>query len=187
MKLNFAKKIFILAVCTFVLVLVVDIIFTNMLVKNIIGINDKIRQLNLSTQERERESALASSVMNSEEDRRRLDAYFVAAGDSATVDFTTFLEDKARQLGLQYVTKSLDYENVIEPANVEGISVIRFRFTVTGSWSKVFVFLIQVENLSKIVSVNNVHFNLDNTEGVTKNAGTNFTAELDFSVAKLKN
>jgi hypothetical protein len=163
-----------------------DIIFINLLLGKIIDINDKVKQLDISSQSREKTLNLQDSIVSSESEREKLAAYFVGAGDASTVEFTKYLENLALETGVTQ-KKSLAYEpvNGLESSNV--VSAIRFKFNVSGKWANILAFLQAIENLPKVVSVNNVSFNMNSTlRGVNKSAGQNWSADLDFSVVKLK-
>lgn len=189
MRLSYSKKIFIVSLGIFVGVIILDVIFTNLLLGKIISINDKVKQLNFSSQEREKELNLKDSIASSKMEREKLLNYFVGPGNAETVEFTKYLEDLALRSGVSQ-KKSLNYEPVSELASSEVVSAIRFRFNVTGSWANVFNFLQAIENLPKVAYLNSVTLSVS-SEAVspkgTKTAGKTWSADLDFSVIKLKN
>ncbi len=178
MRLNHSKKIFILSLISFFCVLILSIVFTNLLLDKIISINDKVKQLDISSRERERELNLKDSIASSKIERENLGGYFVGAGNAETVKFTEYLEDLATNLDLTQ-KKSLDYEPIGELKSSEVVSAIRFKFNVSGSWSNVFAFLRAIENLPKVSHLNNVSLNLNSESKI-------WSADLDFLVVKLK-
>jgi hypothetical protein len=188
MKLNYSKKILIITLLVFIGVLVLDIVFTNLLWQKILSINNKIKQLNISAQERVKELNLKETIVNSAENRVLLEESFVAAGNAKTVEFVSYLETLAKDTGVKYNTNSLSYEVVPELGSSESVQFIRLRASVSGSWANVFAFLQTIEKLPKISSLNSVSFNLNSDINANTKSTTNFwSAELDFSVAKLKN
>ncbi len=186
MKLTHAQKIFILALIAFIVVLTVNIIFSHLLIDKIIGINDKIRQLNLSSAEREKEISLKDTIQNSDAERKKLASYFVGAGNAETVKFTQYLEEQARVAGVAQ-HKTLDYEALGELGTSNIVSGIRYRFNATGKWNNVFTFLRQVENLPKVVSLHGVTLSAGGSSLMGQGSGKTWSADLDFSVVKLKN
>ena len=76
MKLNYSQKILILSLVLFIGVLILDIVFSNLLFGKIVNINNKNRQLDLSTQEREREIVLKDSIISTQGEREKLEQYF---------------------------------------------------------------------------------------------------------------
>lgn len=189
MKLNFSKKILLISVIVFVMVFVLDIIFVNLLLGKITSINNKIKQLDISSRERERELNLKDSIASTNSERTELLGYFIGASNAETVKFTKYLEDLARQYNV-IGKKTLDSESASELTSSEIITSIRYRFSVSGRWLDVFGFLRAVENLPKIISLNSVSLSI-NSQVLTiqnlKNNNKEWTADLDFSVMKLKN
>lgn len=177
MKLNHSKKSLILSTTLFLVVLGANILFANLLVIKITTINDQIRQSVISSQERERNLNLRDSILNSVSERSKLEKYFVGVGDAETANFISYLESEAKKVGLVSDIKSVGYEPVAEIGSSEIVSLIRFRLSVNGKWSNVFTFIQTLENLPKISTVNAI--SLDHNSGV-------WSAEIDFSVAKLK-
>lgn len=169
----------ILAGIVFLGILILNIIFTYLLVNKVDDINNKVRQMNISSQERERELNLKDSIVSTEGGRVELEKYFIPAGDVATVNFTKFLEALALETGVSH-EKTLNYEVVKDMEKSEIVSAVRFRFNISGSWSNVFKFIQLVESLPKISYINNVSF-------YYSPEGKNWSAALDFSVVKLKN
>lgn len=189
MRLSYSKKILILSLVIFASILTLDIIFTNMLLGKIAGINDKIRQLDISSQKREEELILKDLIASSKIEREKLTGYFVGAGNAETVKFTKYLEDLALEAGVTQ-KKSLDYESANEQSASKVVSAIRYRFNVTGKWTNVFYFLQMIENLPKVLSLNNVSLsvNLGAVSASEARSGDGiWSADLDFSVVKLKN
>ena len=189
MKLNYSKKILIASIVTLAVIVVLDVVFTDLLLGKIFDINDKVRQLEISSQEREKELNLKDSIASSKVQREKLGGYFVDAGDIETLDFTKYLEDLAKDNGV-IQSKTLNYEPAkgLESSNI--VSSIRYKFTVSGSWSNVFNFIQAIENLPKVSSLNSV--SLSSSLGDSSSKGTKvgvrvWSAELDFSVANLKN
>lgn len=186
MKLNYSKKIFILGLVTFVCVIILDIIFTDLLVGKIMMINNKVQQLVISSDERERELNLKDSIRNSDIARVELEKYFIGAGDAETVAFTKSLEDLARASSVAYTIRSLNYEMAPDLGGSASVSLIRFSFTIKGQWSNVMTFLKLVENLPNVVLVNNASLSV--SDGDIANAKQSiWSADVDFSVAQLKN
>ena len=178
MKINYSKKILIISIVTFVMVIVLNIIFTNLLLNKINDINNKVKQLETSSQEREKALSLKDSVLSSVTEREELLKYFVGSGNAETVKFTKFLEDLALGMNLTQ-KKTLEYESVSGVGGSEVVSIIRFRFVVSGKWLNVYNFLQAIENLPKVASLNSTSLNYNSLE-------KNWSADLDFSVAKLK-
>ena len=187
MKLNYAKRILLLSLVIFLGVLVLDIIFTNLLLTKIISINDKVRQLVISSEEREKELTLKDSILSSVEEREKFDQYFVGAGDGKTADFIASLESIADQNSVSHNIKSVGYESVPALSSSETISFIRLRFSVSGRWANVFGFIQAIENLSKVATINSLSLTVGSDLSATGKTSTKiWTADLDFSVAKLK-
>lgn len=178
MTLNYSKKILLLSVVTFFCMLFLNYVSFSFLIEKVIDINDKVKQLNISSQERERQLNLRDSVANSKVEREKLLGYFVGAGNLETVVFTKYLEDIASQAGVTQ-SKSLNYEPIAGFPSSETLTSIRFKFNVSGRWANVFTFLQEIENLPKAAALNNVSLNVS--------TGNTWSADLDFSVAKLKN
>jgi len=188
MKLIYSKKILILASGFFIGTLVLNIIFANLLFNKIVNINNKVKQLDISSQERERELNLKDSIADSKVERERLEQYFVGAGNAETVKFTQYLENLALEMGVTQ-NKTLNYESIVGLESSGVVSAIRYKFTISGKWSSVYNFIQAIENLPRVVTINNVSLNLNSaevTEKDVKPVGRVWGAELDFSVAKLK-
>ena len=188
MKIKYSKKIFVISLVGLIVVLVLDIVFTNFLIQKIISINNKIKQINISSLEREKELVLEGLVANSDSNRQELEKYFVGAGNVEAVNFTKYLEDLALEMGVSQ-KKSLVDEPVKGLESSKVVSSIRFRFNVSGKWEKVYNFLLAIENLPKVVLLNNVSFNI-NSDSVSTEGGKIidkiWSVDLDFSVVKLK-
>jgi hypothetical protein len=178
MKLNYSKKILIIAVVTFLVVIILNIIFTNLLMNKIVNINTKVEQLDISSQEREKALDQRDSVLGSVSDREELDKYFVGAGNIETVNFTKYLEDLSFTMGVVQ-RKTLDYEAIPEMTDSSIVSVIRYKFNISGKWSNVYNFLQAIETLPKVAHLNGTSLNYDNIN-------KNWSADIDFSVIKLK-
>ena len=165
---------------SFVLVGVITlvIIFTNLLLGKIFSINDKVKQMTLSSIERERNISLKESIHNSEKDRIELAKYFVGSDDEDTADFISQLEDLGKQLNLVINVKSVEYEKNPNFENSNYLSLVRVRVGFNGKWNGVFDFLQKIETLSKIVLIHNV--SLESNSRI-------WSGEVDFSVFKLKN
>ncbi|OHA46453.1 MAG: hypothetical protein A2541_00595 [Candidatus Taylorbacteria bacterium RIFOXYD2_FULL_36_9] len=187
MKLTYAKRIFIWSVIIFVLVLISDIIFTNLLLTKIMNINNKIRQLDISSQERLKELSLKDLIVSSETERKDLTDYFVGAGNAETVEITKYLENLAMEMGVTQ-RKTLDDDIISGLSSSETVSAIRFRLNVSGRWSNVFNFLQAIERLPKVLSLNSAILSVNSEATAIKEAGNKiWSADLDFSVVKLKN
>jgi hypothetical protein len=169
-------------------VVVLSFIFTNLLLNKIVSINDKIKQLEISSQKREGELTLKDSVSSTKLDREKLIGYFVGPGDSETVEFTKYLEDLAKKMNVTQ-KKTLDYEAISGLPTSEVVSSIRYRFNISGSWNNVFNFLLAIESLPKVSLLSGVSFN-SSSEILSAGEGASnkviWSADLDFSVAKLK-
>ncbi len=177
MKINYSKKVLIFSTVVLIGVLVLDVIFTDLLLGRIMSINDKVKQWDISTQERAREVSLKSSIASSKDDREKLIGYFVAAGDVETLNFTKYLEDLALQNKVTQ-KKTLAYEAISELGSSDVVSAIRYRFSISGSWNNISNFLQAIENLPVISTINSVTFSVSSDKV--------WSADLDFSVAKLK-
>jgi len=188
MKLIYSKRILLLSIIVFLGILVLNIIFTNLLLNKIVSINDKVKQLVISSEEREKELTLKDSILSSVEEREKFDQYFVGAGDGKTADFIASLESLADQNNVSHSIKFVGYEPVGILGTSEVVSFIRFRFSVTGRWPDVFSFLQAIENLPKVITVNNITLTVGSELSSTNNKAVNkiWSADLDFSVAKLK-
>ena len=131
MKLNYSKRILIVSILAFALVLILDITFTNLLSGKIRSIQDKNKQIALSSQERERNLALKESVINSEAERQVLEQYFVPAGDAKTAEFISQLEAQAKAAGLAYTVKSVGYTAITGIAtSSQNLTALKFKFSV---------------------------------------------------------
>lgn len=188
MKIKYSKKVLILALIVFSGVIVLNVFFANILLVKIFSINDKVNQLNISSQKRERELALKDFIVSSSLDREKLAGYFIGAGNAETVEFTKYLEDLALVAGVTQ-KKSLNYEAISELDSAEVVSAIRFKFNVSGKWENVFTFIQLVENLPKVLSLNSVFLNVSSEAVSVKDVKSGrkvWSADLDFSVAMLK-
>ncbi len=188
MKFNYSKRILILSLIFFTGVIILDVIFTNLLVDKIVKINNKVKQLNISSQEREKEIKLKDLIIDSKADREKLTEYFVGAGNAETLEFTKYLEDLALKEGVTE-KKTIIEEPIVGLPSADTISAIRFRFNVIGKWANIYNFLQAIENLPKVVYLNSVSVSLNSGAVSAKEikAGTKtWSADLDFSVIKLK-
>ena len=187
MKLSYSKRIFILSVIFFVGTLTLNIIYFNLLVKCVANINNKVKQINLSTQERENQINSADLVNSTELDRSKLQKYFVGSGSALVVDFTKSLEVLAQTMGVTQ-KKTLAEESIPELGASDVVSAVRYKFSVSGKWSSVYNYILAIEYLPRVVLINNISLSLTEpltTDGVI--TGSKFwTADLDFSVAKMK-
>ena len=179
MKLKYAQKMLILSIIFFVIILVSNIVFAELLLGKIFDINDKVRQLNISSQERENELNLKDSIGTSKTEREKLNAYFIASGDLPALDFTKYLENLAKDAGVTQ-TKTLAYEALAGLPTSDIVTSIHYKFTVTGHWANVSSFLQAVENLPNVLSVGGVSLSVNPESQI-------WSADLDFSVASLKN
>jgi len=189
MKLNYSQKILILSSTILVVVLILNIVYANLLLAKITSINDKIKQLNISSQQRENELNLKDSIIDSKLGREKLAEYFVGSGDAETVEFTKYLENLAKEVGV-IQKKTLEYEMVKGFESSEVISSIHYKFNITGSWASIFNFLLIIENLPKAISLNSVSFNVNTGVALEKEidyVNKGWSADLDFSVVKIKN
>ncbi len=188
MKLNHSKKILILAIPIFFLVLILNIVFVYLLLSTIDSVNNKVRQLNISSQKREEELLLKGLISSFSSEREKLSQYFIGMGNADVVAFTKYLEDLALNIGVSQ-KKTLAYEPMNELKDSETVSTIRFRFSISGKWSNVFNFLQLLENLPKVTNINSVSMFV-NSEAVSikeiKSGSKVWSADIDFSVVKLK-
>jgi Tfp pilus assembly protein PilO len=188
MKIVFSKKMLILSIVILAVTAVLDAVFTQLLVGKINSINDKVKQLEISSQERLKELTLKDSIAGSKAEREKLLSYFVGATNADVVDFTKYLEDLAKQAGVRH-EKTMNYAPIGELPSSDVVSSLRYRFNVTGAWSNVFAFLQAIENLPKAVLVNNVTLTVS-SEAVSvkelRSGNKLWSADLDFSVVKIK-
>lgn len=182
MKLVFSKKILILAIGVLIIIVTLNITFASLLINNVSKINGKIEQLDISSQERERELNLRDSISNTIDGRKKLTDYFVKAGDPETVEFTKYLEALAVENGVEH-NKTINYESIKGGESSPIVSAIRFKFSISGRWTNIFSFVQAVENLPKIVFINSVSIILNSANTTTNRT---WTANIDFTVAKLK-
>jgi len=188
MKFYYTKKILIISILVFVIIIIESILFTNVLINKIVSINDKTVQMNTLTEEKMMDTNLGESITNTEVERKMLDQYFVGPGNVDTVEFTKYLEVLAKGFNLTQ-KKTLNYEPAMGMESSDSVSVIRYRFDVSGKWSDVYNFIQAVENLPRAGYLNSVNLNLSSVLSPTKsiNSGNKiWTANLDFSVFKLK-
>lgn len=178
MKLNYTKKIFIISVAILIGVTVLVFIFTNLLLGKIFSINDKVKQMTISSIERERNISLKESIYNSEKERIELSKYFIGLTDEDTAVFISQIENLGKLAGLTVDVKSVEYEKNPNFDNSNYLSLVRIRVNFNGKWNDVFGFLQKIETLSKIVLIHNV--SLESSSRI-------WSGEVDFSVFKLKN
>ena len=167
--------------------MVLDVVFTSLLLKRIVGINDKVKQIDISSRQREKELTMKDVIASSKEDRENLDKYFVGAGNAMTLEFTKYLENLAKEIGVTQ-RKTLDYENISGLSATGQVSNIRYKFNVSGKWNNVFNFIRAIETLPNAVSINSLNLSLNS--GVAslndaRSASRVWTVDLDFSVARL--
>ena len=189
MKITYVNIIFVLSVVLATIVISADVISISKVFDEIVGINDKVKQLDFSSQERERMMSLKDSIASTKLERGTLNGFFVGASNAAVVDFTKSLENLALENGVTQ-RKTLNYEPLSGLESSSMLSSIRFRLTVSGNWTNVYTFLQAIENLPKVMSLNSVALsaNLANpSAGDSLVRGQSWTADLDFSVAKLTN
>ena len=186
MKLNYSKKILIFSGLILFFVLLGNVVSFNFLIDKVLSINNKVAQVEISTKQRERNVSLTDSVQASQVGREILNTYFVSSGDAKTAEFIETLEGLARQAGLSANIRTVNYEPISEFNSTENIQFIRMILSVSGSWSKVFGFLSSLENLPKVIKIANVNLNSSPALN-SKNRENNWTAEIDLSIAQLKN
>ena len=151
--------------------------------------SDKIKQLEISSQERERELNLKDLIADTEIDRKKLEAYFIGAGNAKTVEFTKHLEGLALATGVTE-KKTLNYEAISGLPSSGVVSAIRYKVDASGKWQNIYYFLQEIENLPTVMLLNGVSlsFNTPQTASPeTKAVSSRWSASLDFSVAQLKN
>jgi len=188
MKLNYSKKVLILSIVILIIVLLLNGIFLYLLINKINNVNNKVKQLNISSEKRETDLILKDSVLGLSAEREKLSHYFVGAGDKETIDFTKYLEDLATLAGVAH-QKTLSSETITGPASSETVSAIRYKFNITGSWPNVYHFLLMIENMPKVISLNSVSFNVSSGAVSLKEVKIGnkiWSADLDFTVVKLK-
>lgn len=178
MKLNYTKKIFIISAAVLVGIIILVLVFTNLLLGKIYSINDKVKQMTISSIERERNISLKESIHVSESDRGELAKYFMGSTDADTADFIGQLENLGKQLGLTVNVKSVEYEKNPNFDSSNYLSLVRVKVGFVGKWSGVFDFLQKIERLSKTTLIHGV--SLDNSSKI-------WSGDIDFSVFKLKN
>jgi Tfp pilus assembly protein PilO len=180
MKLNYSQKIFLVSLIIFVMVFILNIIFSSLLWNKVLDINDKTKQINISTQEREREVNLKDLLIKTATDREKMNQYFVGEGNIETVKFTEYLEGLAKKAGVAQ-EKSLAYEEVGKMNESEFVSAIRYKFKVSGNWASVYNFMRSMESLPKVGYLNNLKLSADIKESKI------WSLDIDFSVIKLGN
>jgi len=189
MKFNYTKKALVISIFIFIVVIILDVLFTSLLIKQINNINNKVKQLDISFQERLRDSTLKDSIFKTEIEREKLAGYFVGVSNAEIVEFTKYLENLATGFNLTQ-KKTLNYEPALGLESSAIVSTLRFKFNVSGQWSNVFNFIQAVENLPKVSYLTSVSAHL-NSEALSvkeiKSLGRVWTADLDFSVINLKN
>jgi len=188
MKLNYSKRILVLVIIMFVGVITLNVTFSNLLLHKISDINDRVSQLDISSQEREKELGLREGIISSKAEREKLAGYFVGEGNVETVEFTKYLEDLALKNNLTQ-SKSLNYEPVSGLESSSVVSAIRFRFTIMGKWTNIFTFLQLIENLPKVLSLDSVSLSTSLDGDLAKEIRPEariWQADLDFTVVKLK-
>jgi Tfp pilus assembly protein PilO len=186
MKIKYSQKVLGSFVIIFLLILTANIIIGRMSIKQIESINNKIRQVTLSSEEREKLLALKESLTNSEEDRKLLDKYFIGSTDADTANFISYIENLAKQNGLTYNVQNVSYEPISEISSSEQVNFMKFQLNIVGGWSNIFTFVQNIENLPKVVSLSAV--SIDNGPSLgAKSKTKNWSADLEFSVARLKN
>jgi hypothetical protein len=187
MKINNSQKFLLISVMLLFVVLIFNAIFIYLLVDKIYDIKDKENQLNLSLKEREKEILLKEAVDDSTLERAELENYFVKYSNLDTVKFTEYLEDLADTMNLEH-RKTLDYETISEIPNLEFVSMIRFKFSISGRWQDVFNFIRLIEVLPKVSSINNLILNVIVDNDLVKDSKYKrpiWSADLDFSVLRL--
>ena len=189
MKFNYTKKALAISIFIFITIIVLDVLFISLLIKQINNINNKVKQLDVSFQERLKDFTLKDSIFKTEIEREKLAGYFVGVSNAEIVEFTKYLENLATGFNLTQ-KKTLDYEPAFGLESSVVISALHFKFNVSGRWSNVFNFIQAVENLPKVSYLTSVSVRL-NSEALSvkeiKSLGRMWTADLDFSVIKLKN
>lgn len=184
MKIRYSQKILGLFIIIFLVVLAANIVVGRMNIGQIDNLNNKIRQVTLSAEERERVLAIKDSLLNSEADRKILDKHFIGPSDSDTADFIGYIEGLAKQNNLAYSVKDISHQPISEISGSEQVNFMSFRLNVLGTWDNVFTFLQFIENIPKVVSVANISIdNGPSLGGKTKN----WSADFEFSVGRLKN
>jgi Tfp pilus assembly protein PilO len=182
MKLNYSKKILIVSVVIFLVIFVLDIISFNFLWAKIVSLNDKVKQIDISTKEREKEMTLKDLILKTKTEREEFDRYFIGAGNLETVKFTEYLETLAKEY--KVIQKKTLVDEQLKDSDLEKsefVSVIRYKFNITGDLANISGFLSALENMPKIGYLNSVVFNSASEISKTKT----WSADIDFSVIKL--
>lgn len=188
MKLNHLNKILILSLATIIIVLILGVFFANLLSDKIMSINNKIKQLDMVSQELERSLKSEVSIDSSLLEREKLAGYFVGSSNASIVEFTEYLEGIAKDFGVTH-KKTLNYESINELQSSELVSALRFKFNITGKWADVFNFLQAIENLPKVARLNSASLSVNSEISFSeKSKPTNiiWSADLDFTVASIK-
>lgn len=188
MKLNYSKKIFIMSVLLLLLILIFNIIFLYLLFSKIESVNNKVKQLNISTEKRATDFILKDSVLSLSEEREKLSNYFIGMGDKETIDFTKYIEDLADSLNITQ-QKTLSLETIPNFASSETVSAIRYKINVSGPWSNVYHFILLMENIPKVTFLKSISLNTSLEASSLKEIKKNnriWNANLDFVIVKSK-
>lgn len=188
MKIKNSQKILIFSIIVFIVIVILDTVFGNLLLNKIVDINDKVKQQELSSQSRLQELLLRDSIDSSVLERDQLNNYFVGSGNLEVVAFTEYLEGLAVENGVVQ-KKTLNYEALAGFSSSEFVSSIRYKVNISGKWSNVFAFIQAIENLPKAVFLNSISINANpNNSSVSniKSGNGAWSADLDFSVVNLK-
>ena len=116
------------------------------------------------------------------EDRKRVDDYIVVRdGDVA---FLEDLEGLAKNGNLSVEVESLSLESS-EDLSVQGLTTLKIRVRVIGSWSSIYKFLSQTENMPFKVIIDKVNL-ISKMSGGNSVIGTGNTWEGSFEIRVLK-
>jgi len=161
-------------------------IFSYLLIDTIYQINDKVAQVEISTNERDAQGALKVSVANSVVERQTLDTYFISK--SGTADFIKTLEALAKGNNVSINIKYVGYEPIKQANFSATAESIRFNLDLIGSWVNCIQVIRLLENLPVPSLVEKITLSVGGTNLSGKvTSGSTWTANVDFTAVKLKN
>ncbi|MEI6528097.1 MAG: hypothetical protein WCO10_00275 [bacterium] len=185
MKKYSTKIIFSVAVAILSISVIGSAVFSYLLVDKINNINDKIKQMDLSTQERNKQGAQKMSVVDTEADRAKLESYFVSA--DGAVDFIKYLENLSVEVGVKANIQNINFQPLRDTAYANTAEYISLNLSVEGTWAKVYRYVLLLEKLPFVSEVGNVDMT-EVTQTDEKNKTKSFwTATISLKVIKLKN
>ncbi len=179
MRINYSKKVLGFSFIVAVIVIILVAIFCSLLIEKIVGINDKVKQIEVSSQERERSATLRVSVANTQEGRENLNKYFISV--NGVINLIEQLENLAKETGVTLDIKFVGYE-AIKQVTADTLEQVKFKVAVSGSWSKVIKFFKLVETFPAVVYLDSTFLNLI----ASKTKEQTWLLDLEFSVIKIK-